>query len=129
MAECKLVIGDTKTGKCIQKVSEIKELIGKKIGETIKGEIIELQGYELIITGGSDSCGFPMRKGINSARKRVLITKGVGFKGGRKGLRKRKTVCGETITENINQINMKVTKYGEKPLIEEKAEEGKKTDE
>ncbi len=133
MTELKIVIGDPKTGKCTQKVIDSKPLEGKKLGETIKGELIDLAGYEFLITGGSDHCGFPMRKGIQGARKRILITKGVGFRGGRKGMRKRKTVCGEVITAKVHQLNLKVTKQGSKPLTEaptetpaEKAPEEKK---
>ncbi len=135
MAEFKLTIADSKTGKCAQRtVAEpsAKSLIGLKIGNSFKGELIDLTGYEFLITGGSDYCGFPMRKGIAGARKNVLIEKGVGFKGGKKGIKRRKTVCGEAITANTVQINVKITKQGKQVLIEEKEtgetakEEGKK---
>lgn len=135
MVEFKLTIADPKTGKCVQKtVAEdgVKGLIGLKIGDSVKGEVINLTGYEFLITGGSDFCGFPMRKGISGARKRVLIGKGVGFRGGRKGMRRRKTVCGDSINEKISQINLKITKHGSKPLKEEasgEAEAAKKAEE
>ena len=119
MAELKLTIGDAKTGKCVQKTVEgdaAKNLIGLKIGDTLKGEALDLTGYEFEITGGSDYCGFPMKKGIQGARKKVLIGPGVGFKGGKKGIRKRKTVCGEIINEKVTQINLKVTKKGKADL-------------
>ena len=122
--EFKLTIADPKTGKCTQKTiteEAAKAFKGLRIGETIKGEVMDLPGYEFEITGGSDFCGFPMRKGITGIRKRVLIGKGVGFKGGRKGMRVRKTVCGETINEKITQINIKITKQGKKPLTEAEA--------
>ncbi len=125
MAEFKLTIADPKTGKCTQKVAEgdaTKNFVGLKVGDTIKGETIDLTGYEFVITGGSDFCGFPMRKGISGARKRVLIGKGVGFRGGKKGIRRRKTVCGETINDNIVQINLKITKMGKADLFAEKKE-------
>lgn len=123
MVEFRLVIADPKTGKCIQKTAtDAKNLIGLRIGDTIKGETINLQGYEFMITGGSDYCGFPMKKGIISQRKRILTEKGVGFRGGRKGMKRRKTVCGEKIDEKVTQINLKITKYGNKPLT---SEEGK----
>ncbi|MEE9525103.1 MAG: 30S ribosomal protein S6e [Candidatus Woesearchaeota archaeon] len=125
MAEFKLTIADPKTGKCVQKTIEAdtaKNLMGLKIGDTVKGEVMDLTGYEFEITGGSDYCGFPMRKGIQGARKRVLIGPGVGFKGGKKGIRKRKTVCGESINETITQINLKITKKGKADLTAGKAE-------
>jgi len=140
MAEFKLVISDPKTGKTMQK--EVKEpganaFLNKRIGESIAGENIDLSGYEFMITGGSDKCGFPMRKGILSPRKKVLAGKGsVGFRGKNRGgfvrrLMKKKTVCGEKIDISISQINLKITKQGETAIFEEapkaeaKAEEKK----
>ena len=126
MAEFKLTIADPKTGKCVKKTVEgdaAKSFIGLGIGDTVKGETIDLTGYEFLITGGSDYCGFPMRKGISGARKRVLIGKGVGFRGAKKGIRRRKTVCGERINDKVVQINLKITKMGKAKLAEEKKEE------
>jgi len=131
MVEFKLTIGDPKTGKCYQRtVSEnaAKTFIGLKIGDVVKGESIDLTGYEFLITGGSDFCGFPMRKGITGARKRILVEKGVGFRRAKKGIKRRKTVCGEAINEKISQINLKILKYGKAKLAAEggeKKEEGK----
>ena len=64
MAEFKIVISDPKKGKSLQrelKDDAAKGLVGKKIGDTFKGELIDLPGYEFKITGGSDKAGFPMR--------------------------------------------------------------------
>ncbi|MBW2996009.1 30S ribosomal protein S6e [Candidatus Woesearchaeota archaeon] len=129
MAEFKLTIADPKTGKCVQKTvggDAAKGFIGLKIGDTVKGEVMDLTGYEFILTGGSDYCGFPMRKGISGARKRVLVLKGVGFRGGKKGIKRRKTVCGEAINENIVQINLKIAKKGKADLTAEAPKEEKK---
>ncbi|MBN1644456.1 30S ribosomal protein S6e [Candidatus Woesearchaeota archaeon] len=119
MVTFKLVIG-TKGGKCLQKEvpePDSKGFLGKKIGEAIKGELIGLTGYEFLITGGSDYAGFPMRKDITGpGRKRILAIQGIGLKSKRKGQRQRKTVCGNTIHNNISQINLKVTKEGPAPL-------------
>ena len=74
--------------------------------------------YEFQITGGSDYCGFPMRKGILGQRKKITIYGGVGFRGAEKGIQRRKTVCGHKIHENISQVNLKVLKAGAKKLNE-----------
>ena len=121
MVGFKLCISDPSSGKTFQK--EIKDamarpFIGLNIGEAIKGDMIELGGYELQITGGSDYCGFPMRSGILGARKRITIQGGVGFRGEAKGIKRRKTVCGHKIHEKISQINLKITKQGTKKLAE-----------
>ncbi|MFH1971954.1 MAG: 30S ribosomal protein S6e [archaeon] len=120
MADFRFVINDVKTGKSFQKALNTEEVVGKKLGETLKGEFLGLEGYELTISGGSDSTGFPLRKDIEgTARKKGLFRKGVGMrKVTRKGIRRRKTVCGNTITEKTTQINLKVTKFGTKSLDE-----------
>ena len=125
MADFKLTIGDPKTGKCYQRTASgnaANIFIGLKIGEIVKGESVDLAGYEFQITGGSDFCGFPMRKGIIGARKRILAEGGVGFRKFR-GIRRRKTVCGEVINDKISQINLKILKHGKEPLAAE-AKEG-----
>ncbi|MAG78404.1 30S ribosomal protein S6e [archaeon] len=120
MAELRFVINDSKSGKSYQKALETEDFDSKKIGETVKGDFLGLEGYELQITGGSDYAGFPMRKDIEgTGRKRALLKKGVGFKKvTRNGIRKRKTVCGNTITNKTVQVNLKVTKEGSKKLEE-----------
>ncbi|PIN79706.1 30S ribosomal protein S6e, partial [Candidatus Woesearchaeota archaeon CG10_big_fil_rev_8_21_14_0_10_34_8] len=82
MAEFKIVIANPKTGKCVQK--EVKDenangLLGKKIGEIIRGELLDMTGYEFKISGGSDYCGFPMRQDVpGTGRKKILTVKGIG---------------------------------------------------
>ena len=132
MVDFKLVIG-AKDGKCYQK--EVKDdhadnLLKRIIGDKISGDLLGMDGYEFEITGGSDKCGFPMRKGIQIHRKRVKIGEGVGFIGKKRPLRKkskpsaqegilkRRTVCGERVTKIIRQINLKVLKEGSAPLGE-----------
>jgi len=121
MASFKLCISDPSTGKTFQK--EVKDhmakpFIGLNIGEPVKGDSFELSGYEFQITGGSDYCGFPMRKGILGQRKKITIYGGVGFRSLGKGIKMRKTVCGHKIHDKISQINLKVTKAGAKNLAE-----------
>ena len=48
-----------------------------------------------------------IRDRLSSARKRILIPKGVGLQQTEKGLRKRKLLRGNTISEEIYQINSK----------------------
>ena len=131
MVEFKVVLS-TKDGKSYQKElksPEADNLLKKKIGETVSGDQVGLPGYEFQITGGSDKCGFPMRKGIQQARKKILLGKGVGFSGldrnskKQPGLVVKKTVCGEIVTKIIHQVNMKVLKEGSSLLTEPKAEQ------
>ena len=130
MANFKLVIG-TKDGKCHQKdVSDdqAEVFLRKKIRDKIEGSACGFDGYEFEVTGGSDHCGFPMRWDVDgNARKRILAVSGVGLRKKGKGIKQRKTVCGNTIHGKITQINLKVLKEGKQPLVEpqeEKAEGG-----
>lgn len=131
MAVFKFVISDPKNGKSYQleiDQSKCEGVIGLKIGDRFHGDIIGLRGYELEIRGGSDKDGFPMRGDIEGiGRKAILISKSTGFRGKKKikkkkvkikGLRVRKNVRGNTISNFISQINCVVVKYGEKSLDE-----------
>ena len=93
-------------------MTEFKVVLGAQDGKS----------YQKLVK--SPECGFPMRKGIQQPRKRVLISGGVGFLGlmrdgsKQKGLVKRRTICGEMITKIIHQVNLKVTKAGSQALAE-----------
>lgn len=126
----KIVIADPKSGRCVQRElsSEASsKLVGMKIGDAFKGELVDLAGYEFVVTGGSDYAGFPMRSDVpGTGRKRILAVFGVGIKKKGKGIKQRKTVCGNTIHQRIAQVNVKIMKEGAEKLIEAKAEENKK---
>jgi len=108
MAQFKLILSDPKTGK--SEVHELKDataqpLVGRKIGETIDGATIGLTG-KILISGGSDRAGFPMRADVQGGGKNyVLLTGGVGLKSDVQGGKKRKLVRGNTLTEEIYQVN------------------------
>jgi len=120
MAEFKVVISDgPKSWQIIVDGHHANSLVGKKIGDEVDGIFVSLPGYKLQITGGVDKDGFVMRKDVPGiGRKRILTARSPGFKPKDKGVRKRITVCGNTISLNIAQINMKVIKKGTKPIEE-----------
>jgi small subunit ribosomal protein S6e len=127
----KINIG-TKEGKTYKLEVESEELMEKSLGDTISGKDIypELEGYELEITGTSDSSGFTSRKDVEGiGLKKVLLTYGKGMhkrskKEGKKkrsnstpgGLKLRKTIRGKVISPAIVQVNLKVIKEGSKKL-------------
>jgi len=134
MVEFKVVVNDVKTGKAYTiPVSghHATSLIGKKINDEVDGIFVSLPGYKLQITGGTDKDGFPMRHDVpGSTRRRLLLTKGLGFKPKEHGKRKKKSIRGNAINQEIVQVNMKVIKEGAKPINEiispeKKAEEKK----
>lgn len=122
MVEFKVVVNDTKNGKSYQipvSGAHANSLIGKKIGEEVDGIFVSLPGYRLQITGGTDKDGFPMRPDLpGSGKRRLLLSGGVGYNPDGKGKRKKKMVRGNTISSDIVQINMKIIKYGSKPIEE-----------
>src|SRR3989338_656447 len=122
MMDVKIGIADPKTGKSYAKDvkdPDARRFLGMKIGDNVKGELMDMTGYEFTITGGSDSAGIPMRKDLNGiARKRILAVSGVGIKPGRRGMKQRKIVAGNTIYERTAQINLKITQQGKEPLVE-----------
>jgi small subunit ribosomal protein S6e len=93
--------------------------LGKRIGETVGGELIGAAGYTFRITGGTDRSGFPLRPGLPGARQtRLYVGDGFGFGAPRLGMRKRRTFRGNTISEDTVQINLVVEQKGGKPLAE-----------
>ena len=127
--EMKLNIGDPKSKRTVTvtvSVENAKALFGKKLGDKFRGELVEKPGYEFEITGGSDNAGFPMRRDVvGSGRRRILATYSTGQRQTKKGVRVRKTVAGNTVSEFTSQLNVKVAKHGAQPLVEPKAEEAK----
>lgn len=114
MTEVKIVVSYKE--KSYQKTIG-NELVGRKLGDKISGDLIGLKGYGLEITGGSDSAGFPMRKDIPGiGRKKPLLTKGPGVHIDVKGERIRKSIRGNIISNDTAQINLKVLKKGSEDL-------------
>ena len=120
MVEFKVVVNDTKSGKSYQiPVSghHANSLIGKKIGDEVDGIFISLPGYKLQITGGTDKDGFTMRQDLPGiTRRKILLSDGMGFHEIEPGMRKKKSMRGNTIGQDIVQINMKVTKHSSKSI-------------
>ncbi|HET9009494.1 MAG TPA: S6e family ribosomal protein [Nitrosarchaeum sp.] len=116
MTNFKLTISDVK-GKSITKElkdSDANTLLGLQLGNETDASIVGLKG-KLKLTGGSDKSGVPMRNDIHgSARKYVLLSKGVGLQTAEIGQRVRKLMRGNTISEEIYQINCKFD--GELPV-------------
>lgn len=132
MVEFVAVVNDPKGGKSFQsKVSGhlANSLVGKKIGDEIDGIFVQLPGYKLQITGGTDRSGFPMLPNLPGTRyRRLLLSQGTGFHARSRhkkkrdtptheqGLRKKKPARGNTISPETSQVNLKITTRGAKPI-------------
>ncbi len=114
MPTFKLVLADPLSGKSRQ--FEIKDpvaqrFIGLKIGDVVdasilKGVIDLPPGFKIKITGGSGYEGAPMVPFIDGPVKKYALLSGPpGFHPRKRGERRRKLVRGNTINEQIVQIN------------------------
>jgi small subunit ribosomal protein S6e len=103
-----------KDGKAYSIKTETPAFVGKKIKATVKLDSIGLTGFEGQIKGGSDKQGIPMKhdlEGMN--RKKIFIVTDK-----KKGIRKRITKRGNTVSDETAQINIKITKEGTKKIEE-----------
>jgi small subunit ribosomal protein S6e len=122
MAIFKIVVSDPKSKRAGQfevDQSKASALVGKRIGDEFDGGLVGFAGYTLRIRGGTDKDGFAMHADMKGAgRRKALLDGKPSFYPDIKGQRKRKTVCGNTVSDSIVQINAVVEKYGEKPFEE-----------
>jgi small subunit ribosomal protein S6e len=122
MATFKVIVSDPQavTSKLVE-VEEARAVpfIGRKIGETIDGAVVDLPATKLQIMGGSDKDGVPMKPNVHGGvRRKVVLSDGIGFNAKRGGERRRKAVRGNTITDEIVQINVKIIEQVGKPKSE-----------
>ncbi|SNR25338.1 30S ribosomal protein S6e [Halorubrum vacuolatum] len=112
MAEFKIVVADPETGETFQREvdgQDANRFLGREIGDEVDGDPVGLAGFTLEITGGSDETGRPMRTDVSGTRlKELLLDGGVGFKPSRGGERKRITVRGREIADDVAQVNVSV---------------------
>lgn len=123
MTNFKLTVSDKK-GRSITKElkdNETNPFLGLQVGQETNASLVGLSG-KMKITGGSDKSGVPMRGDVHgAARKMVLLSKGVGLQDVEHGNRTRKLIRGNTISEEIYQINCVID--GELPVTEAPAEQ------
>ena len=119
MADFQVIVGDDDGTTYSFEVDgqDANRFIGRSIGETVDGDAVDLPGYEVEITGGSDRAGRPMHSEISgSGTTATLSTGGVGFDPNVEGERKRITVRGAEVSEDTRQINAKITARGEQSI-------------
>ena len=118
-----LIISEPGTRKAYAKKLEQATFLGKRIGEEINLDSVELKGFKGVITGGTDKEGFPMDASIEgTGRKRILKTVKDKKKLKEKKtirvrvIKKKITVRGNTVADDINQLNIKLTTKGPQDL-------------
>lgn len=78
----------------------------------------EYKGYEFRISGGNDKQGFPMKQGVlRNDRVRLLLAKGHScYRPRRTGERKRKSVRGCIVGNDLAVLSLVIIKQGEQPI-------------
>jgi len=99
---------------------QLRALYGTRIGQVVEGAVAGMQGYKIKLTGGTDKDGIPMRPDVHgSAKARVILSGGVGYKPKDKGDKKRKVVRGNTVSTETTFLNFTIV---EAPKGRKKAE-------
>lgn len=115
----KITVGDADGQTHQIEIEDSSQLTGKKVGEEFDGGIAGLSGYTLKITGGSDKQGFPMRRSIEGTiRKQIMLEDGAGIQEDENGVRQRKSIRGNTVSDEIEQLNTQVVEEGSNSIEE-----------
>jgi len=130
LTQFKIIISDQK-GKSVSRELKDKEaqpLVGLRVGEIVDSSVVGIPSGKIELRGGSDKSGTPIRSDVHGGvKKYVLLSKGSGMRDDREGIRKRKLVRGNMITEEIYQINCLLLE-GNLPLTADTTD-SKKTEE
>lgn len=122
MADFQVVVADPEDGTTYQfeiDGQDANRFQGRDIGETVDGGAVGLDGYELEVTGGSDTAGRPMREDVPGTElKQLLLTGGVGYEPEVDGERRRVTVRGREISDDTRQINARIASRGDSSVDE-----------
>jgi small subunit ribosomal protein S6e len=104
---------------------QLRALYGIRIGQIVEGAVAGMQGYKIKLTGGTDKDGIPMRPDVHgSAKARVILSGGVGYKPKDKGEKKRKVVRGNIVSTETTFLNFTIVEApkGRKKAKKEPAE-------
>jgi len=120
----KLNIANPATG--CQKLIEIEDerklrpFFDKRISAEVPGDSLgdEFKGYIFRITGGNDKQGFPMKQGVlRSDRVYLLLSDGHScYRARRTGERRRKSVRGCIVGNDLSVMSLSIVKQGEQQI-------------
>jgi len=109
-----------------QKLIDIDEerrtriFLDKRMGQEVPGDTVgdEFKGYVFKITGGNDKQGFPMKQGVLlPTRVKLLLSKGHScYRPRRTGERKRKSIRGCIVGNDLAVLSLVIVKQGENEI-------------
>lgn len=98
----------------------LRHFYDKRMGAEITADHLgdDWKGYVFKIAGGNDKQGFPMKQGVlTNTRVRLLLKKGHScYRPRRTGERKRKSVRGCIVDQNLSALALIILKKGEKDI-------------
>ncbi|WP_458206781.1 30S ribosomal protein S6e [Haladaptatus sp. NG-SE-30] len=122
MANFQVVVADPDSGTAYQREIEGQDanrFLGRSIGDDVDAGAVGLDGYTVEITGGSDKAGRPMRSDVAGPNlKDVLLEGGTGYNPKRDGERRRISVRGKEVSEEVAQLNVTITERGDQSVEE-----------
>ncbi|KKY22176.1 putative 40s ribosomal protein s6 [Phaeomoniella chlamydospora] len=96
---------------------KLRVFMEKKMGQEVPADSLgdEWKGYIVRITGGNDKQGFPMKQGVmHPTRVRLLLSDGHScYRPRRTGERKRKSVRGCIVAQDLAVLALSIVKQGE----------------
>jgi small subunit ribosomal protein S6e len=101
----------------IEDERRLRPFYEKRMGQEVSAESLgdEWKGYIVRITGGNDKQGFPMKQGVlHPTRVRLLLSDGHScYRARRTGERKRKSVRGCIVAQDLSVLALAIVKQGE----------------
>jgi small subunit ribosomal protein S6e len=101
----------------VEDEKKLRALYDKRMSHEVEGEHIsdDFKGYIFRITGGNDKQGFCLTQGVlTNKRVSLLMKKGSkGYRPRRTGERKRKSVRGCIVDNQLSVLNLAIVKKGE----------------
>jgi len=99
---------------------KLRAFMDKRMSAQVEGDSLgdEFKGYIFRISGGNDKQGFPMKQGVLiQGRTKLLLKKGHScFRERRTGERKRKSVRGCIVGQDLSVLNLVIVKKGDAEL-------------
>ncbi|RMD44541.1 hypothetical protein DV735_g550, partial [Chaetothyriales sp. CBS 134920] len=99
---------------------KLRVFIDKKMGQEVPADSLgdEWKGYIVRITGGNDKQGFPMKQGVMlPTRVKLLLSDGHScYRPRRSGERKRKSIRGAIVAQDLAVLALSIVKQGESDI-------------